>query len=242
MTERFGGRQVVIKALTGSHNYNLNTPTSDEDFKFFVTPTFKDLYNGNKFSNGKQSDELDYTVHDVRQLSHLLWKANPNFVEVLFSQRFEGEGWFPEWLLENRNRLSMMHLRSFGFACLGMHKQKMSTLFKGTAKTQPIVDKFGFDTKDAHHALRILLLAERVMDGHPLVNAFWHFEGSWSHDFLMAIKQNKVTLEKFQQAVDEWHELNFDRAERFFKAQEPDREMREELDRRTMEFVRERIV
>ena len=94
MTERFGGRQVVLKALTGSHNYNLNTPDSDKDYKFFVTPTFDDLYSGNRFSNGKQSDEMDYTVHDIRQLSHLLWKSNPNFIEVLFSQEFEGEAIF----------------------------------------------------------------------------------------------------------------------------------------------------
>lgn len=243
MTERFGGRKVVIQALTGSHNYNLNTPTSDKDFKFFVTPTFEDLYKGKRFSSGKTSDTFDFTAHDVRQLSHLLWKANPNFVEVLFSTEFHGGiGGFPIWLKENASRLAHMHLRSFGFACLGMHKEKMSTLFKGTATTQPIVDEFGFDTKDAHHAMRILLLAERVASGMPVRDAFWFDYDSRFRRMLMKIKNNEVSLEVFQSLIDDWHKRNFDQVEAFFKAQEPDIAMRNELDSRTMEFVKEQLI
>ena len=29
-------RDIVFKVLTGSHNYNLNTPKSDRDYKYFV--------------------------------------------------------------------------------------------------------------------------------------------------------------------------------------------------------------
>lgn len=242
MTERFGGREVIIKALTGSHNYNLNTPDSDKDYKFFVAPTFKDLYNGNKFSNSKQSDELDYTVHDIRQLSHLLWKANPNFIEVLFSQELEGNNWFVDFLLLNRTRLSRMHLRSFGFACLGMHRQKMQTLFKGTAKTQWIVDEFGYDTKDAHHALRVLIVAERVAMGWSIGDALWNTTGFDTRKKLLDIKNNRVGLSEFKAMVDFWHKSSFDFVESFYKEQEPDREMRAELDEKTMEFIKERIM
>ena len=34
----FGGRTVAFKSLVGSHNYNLNTPESDKDYKVFVLP------------------------------------------------------------------------------------------------------------------------------------------------------------------------------------------------------------
>jgi predicted nucleotidyltransferase len=243
MTERFGGRRVIIQALTGSHNYNLNTPASDEDWKFFVAPTFEDLYKGRMFSNGKQSDEFDYTVHDIRQLSHLLWKANPNFVEVLFSTKFHGGiGGFPIWLKENADRISKIHLRSFGFACLGMHREKMSTLYKGTAKTQPIVDEFGYDTKDAHHALRVLLLAERVASGMPMNEAFWFESDSRFRRMLMKIKNNEVELAVFLSLIDDWHKRKFEQVEAFFKAQEPDRILQKELETRTMDFVKEQIM
>ena len=66
---RIHNREVVIKAVVGSHNYNLNTENSDEDFKYFVMPTFEDLYKGKFFSYSTQSDELDYTVHDIRKLA-----------------------------------------------------------------------------------------------------------------------------------------------------------------------------
>ena len=46
----FGERKVVFKALVGSHNYNLNDETSDKDYKYFVLPTFDDLYTGKMFS------------------------------------------------------------------------------------------------------------------------------------------------------------------------------------------------
>ena len=45
MTDNLINNRVpVLKALVGSHNYNLNTPESDKDYKLFVLPTFDDLY------------------------------------------------------------------------------------------------------------------------------------------------------------------------------------------------------
>ena len=32
----FGGRTVLFQSLVGSHNYNLNTETSDKDYKIFL--------------------------------------------------------------------------------------------------------------------------------------------------------------------------------------------------------------
>lgn len=242
MTERFGGRQVAFRALVGSHAYNLNTPASDEDWKIFVVPTFEDLYNNEMFSTGKESDDFDFSAHDIRQLSHLLWKANPNFMAVLFSPKFSANFEFIMWMLENKERLSMMHLRSFGFACLGMHKQKMGSLHKGTATTQPLVDKFGFDTKDAHHAYRCLLLAQRVTEGMSVEEAVWFEDGSLQRELLLGIKAGGLDEEDFRRLIDSWHIAWFDRVEKFFKAQEPDVEMRQELDRRTMQFVKEQMM
>jgi predicted nucleotidyltransferase len=241
MNVKFCNRNVVIKALVGSHNYNLNTPESDEDFKYFVAPTFDDLYAGKFYSHGNTSDDLDYTVHDIRKLSHLLWKANPNFLGVLFSQKFYGEGSFPEWLIFNRDDLSKMHLRSFGFACLGMHKQKMASLYKGTEKTQKFVDQFGYDTKDAHHALRMLYLAQNIAEGMSMEEAFWFENGTPAREVLMTIKRNEVPLTVFLMLVEQWHKYKFDFVESFYKAQEPNNFVKNELDHRTKEFVKESL-
>lgn len=85
----FGGRKVVFKALVGSHNYNLNTLESDKDYKVFVLPTFDDLYFNNSFSKSCIGETEDFDVHDIRKCSSLWYKANVNFLEVLFSEKFK---------------------------------------------------------------------------------------------------------------------------------------------------------
>ncbi len=62
------GRPVVLEALSGSHNYNLNTPTSDRDYKVFVAPTFSDLYRGSTIHREWIGIERDVLVHDVRKI------------------------------------------------------------------------------------------------------------------------------------------------------------------------------
>ena len=81
-------RKEAFKALVGSHNYNLNTQTSDKDYKVFVLPTFDDLFSGRQFSKAT-TGEIDIEYHDIRKLSNLLWKSNINFLEVLFSEELE---------------------------------------------------------------------------------------------------------------------------------------------------------
>lgn len=241
MNANFGGRNVVVKALTGSHNYNLNTPSSDRDFKFFVAPTFDDLFNGNMFSNGKQSDDLDFTVHDIRQLSHLVWKANINFVEVLFSTDL----WFDErlsWIFENAERLGKMNLPAFGRATLGMMLQKSNNLFKGTEKTKPLVEKFGFDTKEATHALRCMFTLFRVSSGMPMKQALWFEDGEWSRGELLDMKAGRFNLLSFQNLVEEFMTKEKSDVMAWFDAQTPDVELKEELDARVKEFVRVNVV
>ena len=82
-----GGRKELFRALVGSHNYN-NTPESDKDYKIFIAPTFDDLYFNKQFSNSIIGETEDYDIHDIRKVSHLWWKANVNFIEVLFSKIF----------------------------------------------------------------------------------------------------------------------------------------------------------
>ena len=212
-------RPIVIKALVGSHNYNLNTPESDEDWKFFVAPTFDDLYFGKRWSGGNHSEELDYSAHDIRQLADLLWKANLNFLEVLFSKKYETNYGFGVYLRTNADLFATMNLRAFGFATLGMHRQKMTTIHKGTEKSQKLVDAFGYDTKDAIHAMRCLYVVQRVAEGMPLREALW-FEGR-DRAYLLNLKAGAFSEESFLSMVETWHELHYDEVKAFYKEQEP---------------------
>ena len=72
--------------LVGSNNYNLDLPESDKDYKGVVMPNFTDLY-FNKTLNA-QIDEHESLV-DYRFFCQKLIKANPNYIEMLFSKEKE---------------------------------------------------------------------------------------------------------------------------------------------------------
>ena len=72
--------------LIGSNNYNLDLPDSDKDYKGVVMPNFTDLY-FNKTLNA-QIDEHESLV-DYRFFCQKLIKANPNYIEMLFSKEKE---------------------------------------------------------------------------------------------------------------------------------------------------------
>lgn len=237
MEELFGGRMVVVKALVGSHNYNLNGKNSDLDFKYFVSPSFDDLYSGQMFSTAKQSDSVDYDCHDIRQLSNLLWKANINFVEVLFSRdTFFHPGL--AWLWDNRESLATMNLPYLFNATMGMHYQKMKDLCKGTAKTQVLVDRFGYDTKQATHAMRCQLMVERLASGMSISEALWFDTYSPHREVLMAVKNGKLTKDEFVNKVVDWNRTKFDQVQEWFMNKEANTALKEKMDEVVKDFVR----
>lgn len=154
--EEFGGRTFALKALTGSHNYLLNGENSDRDYKYFVFPTFDDLYHSKYFSTSFNSPELDYTVHDVRKLPELFFKSNLNFLEVLFSSDVEC---CPSlsFLFHKRNAIAKMNLPALYNACIGMHKQKRYGMTKGESpQAVESISRFGYDVKQVMHSYRVL--------------------------------------------------------------------------------------
>lgn len=229
-------REVVLCALTGSHNYNLNTPTSDEDWKYFVAPTFDDLYNGKFFSTGKTSETLDYTVHDVRQLGNLIWKANINFIEVLFSR---DSVWDAElnFLFNGKEKWASMNIPAFRNATYGMHLQKMGNLHKGTATTAPLVEKFGFDTKEACHALRCLYVLEKFANTSNMAKALWFNEGE-KRDTLLAVKAGEMTESDFRAEVERWHVHVWGELSKAYNDTRPNLVAKEELDALMFDFIK----
>lgn len=233
--ELFNGRLTVVKALVGSHNYNLNTKSSDQDYKYFVAPTFDDLYSGKMFSTSSQSDSMDYDCHDIRQLSNLLWKANINFVEVLFSRDlFFHPGL--SWLFDHKNALSSMNLPYLYKATMGMHFQKMNHLFDGTAKTKPLVQAYGYDTKQATHAYRYLKVLERLSYDMPMQEAIYF--GGLDRYNLLTIKEGLVPLERFQGMVADWFAIHDERVKTWFSDKVSDEALKEEMDEVVKSFIR----
>jgi predicted nucleotidyltransferase len=232
----FENHTVAIKALTGSHASNLNTPESDKDWKFFVLPTFNDLYFGLEFSNAGQSPTFDYDIHDIRKLGKLIYNSNVNFSIVLFAHEYSCLPEF-KWIFNNADELGSINLPCFYNATMGTHYQKMKELFKGTDKTDALIEKFGYDTKQATHSMRCLFILERMaIYGLTMRKAMW-FEEGYHRTTLLDIKAGRVNLEDFTQAVSEWHERYKVHVAEYFKQFSPNEELRQELNNRIKEVV-----
>jgi predicted nucleotidyltransferase len=234
-------RKVAIKALVGSHNYNLNTANSDEDYKYFVFPTFDDLYTGKMFSTSVQSETLDYDCHDIRQFANLIWKANINFVEVLYSCNIR---FVPALapIFCNRDMFSLMNPFTFYNATYGMHLMKMKELHKGTAKTDALVEKFGYDTKQACHALRCLYVLDRVASGMSMGEALWFEDGSHDRDILMHIKNSEYTEDEFIPFVTGWHSHRANHVKEWFASQETNEGAKDILDAVVRDEIKRELI
>lgn len=250
----FEGRKVVLKALTGSYNYNLNDETSDKDYKYFVLPTFDDLYYNKMYSKSEQSPTLDYSVHDIRKLPELFWKANLNFLEILYSKKLDI---FPSIdpygdssnndldslalageIFSMREEIVTMNLPYLYNSCKGMYFEKMKRLEQGTQTTQILVDKYGYDTKQALHAYRVLDFCISISQGEFFENALVYDGGKRS--FILDIKHGEYTLTAFKDLM-EYHKSVFDKVEPWFKEQKPNEETKAKVDLLVKELVRRNI-
>lgn len=261
----FNDRKVVFKALVGSHNYNLNDETSDKDWKYFVLPTFDDLYTGKYFSTSKVGTEEDYDAHDIRRLTELFWKANVNFLEVLYSKEIEfpikevrvkslGGGdmlYTPKvtvdhtpWLLQNifdlRDSIAIMNLPYLYSACKGMFHEKMKRIQSPTSGTQGLMDKHGYDTKQALHSYRILDFIVRFHK-HD-----WDFKEAMTYHrnerrALLSIKHGGFTLPEFKDMVNSMYTEEFLALEDTYKSMAPNLETKATLESLVKEMVRRNI-
>ena len=243
------GRKELFRVLTGSHNYNMNTPESDKDYKIFVLPTFDDLYHGKEFSTSHVGETEDYDVHDIRKVSHLWWKANINFVEVLFSsESYVNQKLKPKTkniinvIFQHKNEIARMNLPYLHDACIGMHLNKKGQVSKGTAGTQHLVDKFGYDTKQAMHSLRVLDFLKRFSSNGftDFKKAIWYDDEFLDKNWLLAIKNGRLTKDEYL-TLAELFLIEVKKLEEIYKGRKPNEETREHLLRLVKDMVKEEL-
>lgn len=242
--ETINNHIIVLKALVGSHNYNLDTPESDKDYKYFVLPTLSDLYNGTFYSSSSEGKDMDYTVHDVRKLTHLLWKANVNFLEVLYSKELvftEEAGSLKEFLLDNRADLCKMNLPYLYDACVGMSINYWNRIKKATPTSEASIQKHGYAVKCAYQSLRILDFLDRMVRFNFDFEKAACYQDGEAKGFLMTVKLGYRSFDE----VEEQHAFFLERAKEHetifyhsgYQMNGPDTSLRERLIAATSKLV-----
>lgn len=148
-------RKISFKALYGSHNYGLNRPDSDKDYKAFYFPDFDDLYEGKILSKQEVGEQRDVEYHDVRKLPELFRKANVNFLEILFSVEVVKNDRLYDQLFEFREEIARMNLPYLFDACIGMFIKKQKEFARDANRELQKANKH------AMSAYRILDFLER---------------------------------------------------------------------------------
>lgn len=232
-------RQEVFRSLVGSHNYNLNTKSSDKDHKVFVLPTFDDLYFNRSYSKSVIGQDVDLDIHDLRKAPDLWFKANINFLEVLFSEeiRLDKENLSADShevmlsIFAERDKIARMNLPYLYSACIGMHKQKRSSVLKGTESTQTLVDQFGLDTKQAQHSIRVLDFLIRFQDGefHDFKQAIWYEDQDKDREKLLALRHGQMSLQEYYQLSDQYLQFTELHCQDCYRSHKPDTKLYDHL-------------
>ena len=175
------GHEVFAIVIQGSQNYDLDLYTdeyqSDIDTRCIVLPNLEDTI--------RRTDEISYTYEFPENKEHIdfkdinsmigLWKkANVQFLEILFSDFYYVPDKYKkywEMLRENAEKIVVEHKEAFYNAIHGMALQKLKALKHPYPTIKHKIEKFGYDPKQAHHILRLLLFLNDYNSGKSFKDA-----------------------------------------------------------------------
>jgi len=155
--------KLLLKAVTGSTAYNLNTSGSDVDYRGVYLDPPESVFGLNK-SETEYMDNRDDVIYGFKHFMSMVSKGNPNITELLFlkpEHYLVLDGRFKANVLNNKNKfLTKSVVRSYRGCITG--------LIKSTEKDgRPAYSHNFMDCKSAMHAIRLLYQLKDVVVGQP---------------------------------------------------------------------------
>lgn len=205
------GHTVAYICLYGSQNYDLNVDNgeykSDVDMKAIVVPTLNDLvYNSKPISTVIDTEWGQCDVKDIRSYFQTLLKANPAYIETLFTdyyivdKKFEKEF---EDILGSSDYLVEALKAQFIRAMYGMMCEKEKAMCHPYPTIAHKIEKYGYDGKQCHHVYRLLLMMkDYFVENVILSEAFVPLDSE--HKLLLDLKLNKISLEEVKPMMNKW--------------------------------------
>jgi len=201
------GLRPVYICYRGSISHNLYVPPTDPDCTddvdvFMVTMADVNDYVGIlQFKDSRSefiSGRVDLEQHDIRKFLHLCNGSNPNVIQSLHVPDHHVIFVSPEF-----DRIILRNRRAFGSKLLyhtftGYAMNQLRKLTEGAykgymgEKRKALVDKFGYDTKNASHLIRLLTMAKEFFQ----TNGTLVVERTHDRDFLLSIKRGEFTLDE----------------------------------------------
>lgn len=179
----------------------------DKDFMGVVLPTFEERFSlrdwHSRGTREYQQGEIDLVEYEITKLFSLLLKCNPNVLSLLWmkDEYYLLKTPLGQLLRDNRglfsSRKAMNAFVGYGYGQIGLMRRSNRHGFRG-AKREELIEKFGYDCKNAAHAVRLLRMGiEFLQTGILNVNRTDIDAGE-----LLSIKRGEWKLEVIEEAAN----------------------------------------
>ncbi len=169
--QHFDESRIVGIFIQGSQNYGLDYEGSDIDTKLIVTPTFEDIaFNKKPVSTThvrENNEHIDFK--DIRLYIETFRKQNLNFLEILFTPYKIVNPQYEQWwnrLVENREAIAHYDFHRSIKSMKGIALEKYHAMEHKYPSKVDIIEKYGYDSKQLHHLLRVEDYLQRYIEGH----------------------------------------------------------------------------
>jgi predicted nucleotidyltransferase len=209
-------QRTMLQGYCGSIAHNLHIPREADDvfgiddtdiFNIYIFPTeyymsLEAYYKAKETTDTKMGD-MDTVGYEIRKAIHLLAGCNPNMMTYLYlkPEHYLNMSEGGKHLLKHRDLfLGKKRIRD---AFCGYAHDQLFRMRNGAyqgymgEKRKRIVDKYGYDTKNAVACIRLLRSGKELLDSGTLT--VYRQE---DRDFLLAIKTGKYTLDEIQNIAD----------------------------------------
>lgn len=233
--------KTILLGYMGSISHGTYLPPKDKngiddkDVMGICVPPHEYYYGLQKFEQYVGFvEEYDITIYEIKKMFNLLLKSNPNVLGLL---------WLPENLyiktteqgkeiIKNRDLfVSKQAYKSFiGYAYSQLHKMTHLT-FQGYMgeKRKAIVNKYGYDTKNAAHLIRLLRTGMEFLTSGEL-NVYRHDKQQ-----LIEIKSGEYTLKQIKEMSND---LMKKTEEAYIKSTLPAQPKREEAEKLLIKIIK----
>ena len=162
--------RIVCLCLQGSQNYGLDYAGSDIDTKLIVVPSFEDIvFNRRPMSTTHvrhNNEHID--IKDFRLYRQCFEKQNLNFLEILFTPYKIVNPQYEQWwnrLVENREAIAHYDIHRAIKSMKGIALEKYHAMEHRYPSKVDIIERYGYDSKQLHHLLRVEEYLERYING-----------------------------------------------------------------------------
>ena len=234
--------RAILYSYRGSHTHGTYIPSTDpnsiDDIDmmgvYLAAPErYVGLQENLQRSFPLKHEEYDYEFHEFRRFLNLLLKSNPNVIGMLWLQPhlYKKISETGRYLIDHRDIFSSKaaYYSFTGYAHAQLYKME-HLAYQGYmgAKRKRLVEKYGYDTKNAAHCIRLLRMGiEFLLTGEIHV---WRADA----DTLKEIKTGLWTLD---QVKDEASRLFKNAEEALLKTHLPHSPDKEKAERLCMDVL-----